>query len=121
MAACLVGGTWWASHPAIRHKAPLFIPPTPKIEADAMVIRTGDRFWGLHLDGVLPCSTILVKGGGNLVTLSAPDDHGAHCIYQVVKEKQIVLRGQKFRLRVIAPDQCQVERDALSTAVAVGR
>ena len=86
-----------------------------------MDLRTGDTFWGLHLDGVVPCSKMLVKGGGNLVTLSHRNDGDARCIYHVVDEKRIELHGNEFRLRVVAPDQIHVERETVSTAVATNR
>ena len=86
-----------------------------------MDLRTGDTFWGLHLDGVVPCSSMLVKGGGNIVTLSVQHGFEAHCIYQVVHEKLIKLHGNEFRLRVVAADQIHVERGPAPKAVATIR
>ena len=125
LAISLVSGTWWASHSVLRPTAEApenqAMPVAPTVEADVMDLRTGDTFWGLHLDGVVPCSSILVKGGGNIVTLSVRHDHDAHCIYQVVHEKRITLHGNEFRLRVIATDQIHVEREQMSKAVMKNR
>jgi hypothetical protein len=125
LAVCLVSGTWWTSHSAlyptaeaVENQAP---PVAPTVEADVIDLRTGDTFWGLHLDGVVPCSSMLVKGGGNLVTLSGQHDHDARCMYQVVHEKQITLHGNEFRLRVVAADQIHVERDSVSKAVVTNQ
>ena len=86
-----------------------------------MDLRTGDTFWGLHLSGVIPCSKLLVKGGGNLVTLSLRNDGNARCVYHVMDEKRIELQGKTFCLRVIGPDQIHVERQPISNAVAISR
>ena len=86
-----------------------------------MDLRTGDTFWGFHLDGVLPCSSMLVKGGGNLVTLSEHTNSDARCIYQVVREKRITLCGREFLVRVVAADQIHVERIPVTTAVMASR
>ncbi len=125
LAVCLVSGTWWASYSVLHPTTEAAESPgsadEPVIEADVMDLRTGDTFWGLHLDGVVPCSSILVKGGGDLVTLSGQHDHDARCIYQVVREKQIKLHGNEFRLRVVAPDQIHVEREPALKAVVANR
>lgn len=69
LAICLVCGTLWVSHRASQgidgqtEHHTTSVASTP--EADVMDLRTGDTFWGFHLDGVLPCSSMLVKGGGN--------------------------------------------------------
>ena len=125
LAICLVGGTWWASRSTFPRTA-LDGEDQPSlvyraIETDVMDVRTGDHFWGLHLDSVLPCSSMIVKGGGHLVTLSVPDDHDSRCIYQVVNEKKITLQGDVFRLRVIGTDQIHVEREPTSDAVVTNR
>jgi hypothetical protein len=86
-----------------------------------MDLRTGDTFWGFHLDGVLPCSSMLVKGGGNLVTLSEQHNSDARCIYQVVREKRVTLHGHEFLLRVVAADHIHVERIPEATAVVASR
>ena len=125
LAICLVSGTWWASQPASRPTAEATenqaAPVAPAVEADVMDPRTGDTFWGLHLDGVVPCSNMIVKGGGNIVTLSMQHHHDARCIYQVIHEKRITLHGKKFRLRVLDADQIHVEREPVPNAVATIR
>jgi hypothetical protein len=122
LALCLVGGTLWASHPGpppaaepSQDQAP---PVTAKFEADVLDLRTGDTFWGLHVDGVIPCSSMIIKGGGHLVTLSVRRDPAAHCVFHVVKEKRIDLNGNSFRLRVAAADQIHVERATPSQEIA---
>jgi hypothetical protein len=122
LAVCLVGGTWCASHPTLYPTEALRenkgSPVAPTLEADVMDLRTGDTFWGLHLDGVVPCSSMLVKGGGNIVTLSEQHDRDARCMYQVVHEKRITLHGKEFLLSVVAADQIHVQREPTSKAVA---
>jgi hypothetical protein len=125
LAICLVGGMWCTSHPVL-HPAPEVTenessPASPTAEADVLDLRTGDTFWGLHLDSVVPCSTMLVKGGGHLVTLSIRHDHDARCIYHVVHEKRITLHGDQFRLRAVAADQIHVEREPVSQSVATNQ
>lgn len=122
LAIFLVSGTWWASHPGM--------PPTAKAserqigkianvaEVDVLDLRIGDSFWGLHLSSVVPCSKMLVKGGGWLVTLSVRNDGDARCVYHVMDEKLIELQGKRFRLRVVGTDQIHVEREPSVKAVA---
>jgi hypothetical protein len=86
-----------------------------------MDLRTGDTFWGFRLSGVIPCSKMLVKGGGNLVTLSLRNDGDARCVYHVVDEKRIKLHEEDFRLRVVGPDEVHVERQPKSSTVATSR
>ncbi len=123
LAFCVVGGTWCTSHLSSPFAATL--PDQDRTlaaslpEPDSLDLRTGDNFWGLHLDGVIPCSSLAVKGGGSIVTFSVENDHNVRCVYQVGHEKQINLRGEVFRVRVIAPDAIHVERGPLSKAVAV--
>jgi hypothetical protein len=122
LAICLVGGTLWASHPGLPPAAEgsqeAAAPVIAKLESDVLNLRTGDTFWGLHVDGVVPCSSMIIKGGGHLVTLSVHRDHEAHCVFHVVKEKRIDLNGNSFRLRVTAADQIHVERAPASQDVA---
>ena len=120
VAICLVGGTWFASHPLSDRTtsgavAGLIEPTTL---GDALDVRTGDRFWGLQLCGVVPCSTLTVKGGGHLVTLSPQTDDNQRCFFHVMGEKQIELFGKKFQLSVNGPDQIHVERVPVSVAPA---
>jgi hypothetical protein len=121
LAICLVIGTWFASRPVLQTATAASrsqVPPVaPTIEADVMDLQTGDTFWGFHLTWVVPCAKMLVKGGGNLVTISLRNDGDARCIYHVLGEKRIELQGRVFRLRVTAPDQVHVEREPSSKAV----
>jgi len=125
LAIGLVSGTWCASHSAFQQATVVAQdnaqPVAPTVEADAMDLRTGDTFWGLHLDSVVPCSSMIVKGGGHLVTLSVRHDRDARCIYQVVHEKRITLHGDEFRVRVIAAHQIHVERDSVAKVVMADR
>jgi hypothetical protein len=84
------------------------------VEADIMDLRTGGNLWRLLLDGVAPCSINLVKGGGNLVTLSVQYDHEARYIYHVVHEKRIKLQGDLFRLRAGRANHGRRNRDSLA-------
>jgi hypothetical protein len=123
LAICVVGGMWCTSHLGLPSAAAVPAPDATlaasTAEPDVLDLRTGDTFWGLHLDGVVPCSSMAVRGGGHLVTFSVKDDHNVRCVYQVGHEKQIKLLGEDFRIRVIAPDEIHVERGSLSKNVAV--
>ena len=123
LAICLVIATWCVSHSglhlAMENASNNAIPVAQAVEADEMTLRTGDTFWGLHLDGVVPCSSMLVKGGGNLVTFSIKQDHDARCSYHIVHDKHITLHGSDFRLRVVVPDQIHVQREPASPAVVI--
>jgi hypothetical protein len=125
LAICLVSGTWCVSHlglhPTTEAAANQVAPVACITEDDVMDLRTGDTFWGFRLSGVIPCSKMLVKGGGNLVTLSLQNDGDARCVYHVVDEKRIELQGKEFRLRVVGPDEVHVERQPISSTVATSR
>jgi len=125
LAICLVSGTWYASHlgvhPTTEATANQVAPVASIAEDDVMDLRTGDTFWGFRLSGVTPCSKMLVKGGGNLVTLSLRNDGDARCVYHVVDEKRIKLHDEDFRLRVVGPDEVHVERQPKSSTVATSR
>ena len=110
LAIFLVAGVWFAANSA----QPAKETTATAVEADAIDLRTGDVFWGLRLCGVVPCSPMLVRGGGHLVTLSFQNDGNAPCLYHVLGEKRITLGGREFRARVIAPDQIHVEREPAS-------
>ena len=114
LAICLVIGIWFASHGTFDRAAATNVAPAGRhdsaSELDAMDLRTGDRFWGYFLCGVVPCSNLVAKGGGHLVTLSLQDDRDARFFFHVVGAKKIKLAGKEFQLRVIAPDQVHVER-----------
>lgn len=123
LAICLVGGTLWASHPGLppaEEASQVQASSIPeKVEGDVLDLRTGDTFWGVHVDGVVPCSSMIIKGGGNLVTLSLRREPGAHCVFHVIKEKRIDLNGNSFRLRVTEADHIHVERMPASQDVAI--
>lgn len=125
LAISLVTGTWIASHsapvPAAFTSVAAIRPIDPAADVDVMDLRTGDSFWGFYLCGVVPCSTLVVKGGGHLVTLSYQNDRDARFFFHVVKEKTIEIHGQTFQLRVAAPDQIHVERGPQSNATVATR
>lgn len=81
------------------------------IEPDEIDLRTGDTFWGMSLDGVVPCSSMLVKGGGHLVSLSRKSQSDRKLYFHVKGTKLIELDGQKFNLTVIGEDSVHVDRN----------
>ena len=111
LALFLVGGTWLASRSDLSGKD---VAPPASTEAhasdNAVDVRTGDRFWGMQLCGVVPCSTLVVKGGGHLVTLAFDGDTDARCFYHVIGEKRLELNGHEFKMRVEGPELVHVER-----------
>ncbi len=125
LAVCLVVSTWCVSQFGFNSLGDSTTEPTLSAasngEADILDLRTGDTFWGLHLDSVVPCSSLLVRGGGDLVTFSVMNNHNARCGYHVVKEKQIILHGNEFSVRVVGADQIHVERIAVSKDIATMR
>ena len=92
----------------------------PAPEPHQRQVRTGETFWGLHLDGVIPCSTLMVKGGGHLVILAPVAAPAFKCYFHVKDGKQVELEGQCFTLEVVGDDQIAVARavdDILAAAV----
>lgn len=82
-----------------------------ELEPTDLHVRTGDRFWGLHLDGVIPCARMLVRGGGHLVILSPRDEPEAKCYFHVRGTKSVVFHGRKFSLAVTDEDRIHVIRE----------
>ena len=83
----------------------------PEPEPSDLHVRTGERFWGLHLDGVIPCARMLVRGGGHLVILSPTDEPEAKCYFHVRGRKAVELRGRRFSLSVAGDDRIRVIRE----------
>lgn len=114
--AIAIGGTFWMGSPTETvAQTPLEAPETVPTEYH---LKTGDTFWGLHLDGVVPCSTLLVKGGGHLVMLSHVDTPDRRCYYQVKDTKVVELGDVTFRLTVTDEDHVHVTREMVGLAVA---
>lgn len=88
----------------------------PTATVDELSLHTGDRFWGLYVGGVIPCSTMLVKGGGYLVMLAPNHDQKASCFFHVKDTKQIEFHGRRFRLEVVGQDHVRVVREATQVA-----
>lgn len=90
--------------------------PTEAVEAVAveepheLEARTGDRFWGLHLEGVIPCSSMLVRGGGHLVILTRDDRPMDKCSYHVKGKKVVTLDDRRFTLTVTGDDLIHVAK-----------
>lgn len=100
---------------AVEHAAtPVTADPTATL--DELSLHTGDRFWGLYLGGVIPCSTMLVKGGGYLVMLAPNHDQKASCFFHVKEAKEIEFHGRRFRLEVTGQDHVRVVREATQMA-----
>ena len=92
---------------------------TPVVnEPDEIDLRTGDSFWGMSLDGVVPCSSMLVKGGGHLVSLSRNSQADRKLYFHVKGTKVIELDGQKFELTVIGEDTVHVDRTMVEELAA---
>mgnify|MGYP007059394746 CR=1 FL=1 len=116
-AALLVAGTWIvATHtdepaalptplPAVE---PVALDPTESL--DELTLRTGDGFWGLHLQGIVPCAKMLVRGGGHIVSFSLLDEPLRHSHFHVRGEKTVVYGGHTFRISVIDDDMIHVVR-----------
>jgi len=85
-------------------------PVDPTENLTEIDLQTGDSFWGLHLDGVIPCSSMLVKGGGYLLMLSHADHPDLRCYYQVKDPKVIELEGRAFRVTITESDRAHVTR-----------
>lgn len=106
----LIFGVWFATNsdseaPPVKATAAAAV-----VEPSKMQIQTGDRFWGLHLDGIVACSSLLVKGGGHLVMITPLDDPELKCYYHVKDEKVVELNGLRFKLVVTGEDTAYVDR-----------
>jgi hypothetical protein len=84
------------------------------LEPAVLDVRTGDTFWGLSLDGVVPCSSMLVKGGGHLVSISRNSASDRKLHFHVRDTKLIELDNVKFRLTVTGDDKVHVDRSFVS-------
>lgn len=80
------------------------------VEVPVLTARTGDAFWGLHVEGVIPCSSMLVRGGGHLVILTRNERPLDKCSYHVKGKKKVFLDDRKFVLSVVGDDMIHVER-----------
>jgi len=72
--------------------------------AGVYTVRTGQTFSDLHLQGVIPCSPMLVKGGGHLILLTRRERPNFSCSYHVKSTKQISLGGKTFEIAVVDDD-----------------
>ncbi len=99
----------------------VMLPADPTEGINDLDVKTGDSFWGLHLDGVVPCSSMLVKGGGHLVIISRKANHEAQCYFHVKETKNVELAGTRFKLEVVAPDHIHVTRELLSPVAMAAR
>ncbi len=86
---------------------------------DELVVRPGDAFWGLQLDGILPCSKMLVRGGGHIVNFSLLDDAFRRSHFHVRKEKAVSVYDRKFTITIVSDDEIRVRRTPEETVVAV--
>jgi len=112
LALFLVGGTWLAARGEIPSGKDITesAATVPHAADNSIDVQTGEKFWGLQLCGVVPCSTLVVKGGGHLVTIAFDGESDARCFYHVIGEKRIDVNGRAFRLRVEGPETVHVER-----------
>lgn len=96
---------------APRSSAAIAVTERPVVEEPLEVVaRTGDRFWGLHVEGVIPCSAMVVRGGGHLVILTREDRPMDKCSYHVKGKKKVQLDERTFLLTVVSDDMIRVER-----------
>lgn len=114
--ATAIGGAYWMSNPQVEvaETSVKSVEPMPM----EYQLKTGDSFWGLHLDGVVPCSTMLVRGGGHLVMISQADNPERKCYFQVKNSKVVELGGITFRVTVTDEDQVHVTRELVELASA---
>lgn len=88
---------------------------------DELVLHTGDTFWGLHFDGMLPCSKMLVRGGGHIVNFSSLDDPYRHSHFHVRGARAVTVYDRPFTVEVLGEDEIRVSRTpADSVAAAIG-
>jgi len=102
----LAGAKFW--RPTESPPKAEFVPVV--VEPDEMDLNTGDTFWGMSLDGVIPCSSMIVKGGGHLVSLSRNTQTDRKLYFHVRGTKEIELDGRTFRMTVTGDDTVHVDR-----------
>jgi len=90
----------------------------PTKEPDELTLGTGDTFWGLHFDGMLPCSRMLVRGGGYIVNFSDIDNPTYRAHFHVDGKKTVSVYGQEFTVEVTGEDEIHVVRTPEKTVVA---
>lgn len=116
--ALMVGAQFWrSSHPS---ELPVTQAVDPvSLGPATMDLRTGDTFWGLSLDGVIPCSNLLVKGGGHLVSLSRNSQTDRKLYFHVRNDNKLIeLDSLKFRLTVTGEDTVHVDRNFVDELAA---
>lgn len=88
---------------------------------DEITLRTGDTFWGLHFDGMLPCSKMIVRGGGHIVNFSLLDDPLRHSHFHVRGAREILVYDRPITVEVLGDDEIRVSRTPTgSVAASVG-
>ncbi len=88
---------------------------------DELTLHTGDTFWGLHFDGMLPCSKMLVRGGGHIVNFSLLEDPYRHSHFHVRGTRSVNVYDRPFTVEVLGDDEIRVSRvPAESVAAAIG-
>lgn len=110
LGALMVGAQVWRTSQPSESLVNLALEPVV-YEPDTLDLRTGDTFWGLSLDGVIPCSSLLVKGGGHLVSLSRNSQTDRKLYFHIRDDKLIELDDLKFRLIVTGEDTVHVDRN----------
>lgn len=74
-------------------------------EADgSFVVQTGQSFGGLHLQGVIPCSSMVVKGGGHLVIVTRHERPLESCSFHIKDTKRIEIDGHAYQVSVVKDD-----------------
>lgn len=87
---------------------------------DELTLRTGDTFWGLHFDGMLPCSKMLVRGGGYIVNFSSLEDPYRHSHFHVRDARTISVYDHPFTVEVLNDDEIRVSRAPAESVAAIG-
>ncbi len=127
LALVLVSVTYAVTERVVEMRKPEVVVTEPVVAVDPTAtltevdVRTGDQFWGLHLDGVIPCASMLVKGGGHLVIISPQGNHEARCYFHVKDAKTVQLGKVHFRLQVVGPDQIHVIREPAEQVAVASR
>lgn len=105
-----------ATTPEVIQVVEVIADPTQQL--DELTLGTGDTFWGLHFDGVLPCSRMLVRGGGYIVNFSDIDNPTYRAHFHVDGKKAVSVYGQEFTVEVTGEDEIHVVRTPDQTVVA---